>query len=252
MVSFSIYLYFAYQNKNQTMRNSQLIAKSTIILGSILFFFSCEAPPILKKRISEGKIVYNIKYPEQNASSSIAGVLPSEMVIYFKDNNLKSVMKGAMNFYSIEILSPAKSDSTYTFLRVMDKKVFVASPNTNGVFIFEQLKGSDIQLIDGLEKEFLGFKCKKALLTMDDKGIAPIEAYYTNMIRVKNPNKNTPFYKVPGVLVEFELLLKNIRCTITAKEISPLKLDDNTFAITPKYKRISEAEMTSIMVNLMQ
>ena len=224
------------------------------ILLSSHFFLGCDTSTLLKKRISEGKIIYNITYPQNNSSStiSIASILPSEMVVYFKDNNLRSVIKGSLNFYSIEILSPAKSDTTYTFLRVMNKKVYVASPNKNGIFLFEQLNESKIELINGLEKDFLGFKCKKALLTLDNKGIEPIEAYYTNMIKVKNPNKNTPFEKIPGVLVEFEVLLKNIRCNISANDIQAVKLENNMFSIAPNYEKITEEEMKNLMASLMQ
>lgn len=230
---------------------NRAIFKISIILVSI-FIVGCNEPLRLIRRISEGKIVYKITYSDQSSSQQFSSILPNEMVIYFKNNNVKSVIKGSFNFYSLEHLSPYKGDTSYTFLRVMDKKIYFGSAKKNGMFLFDELKTSDVNLIEGLEKDFFGYTCKKALLTPANKTNAPIEVYYTDIIKIKNPNANTPFNKIPGFLIKFDVFLKNVRYTFTATEITPMTLDDSFFKIPPKYERIDETEMKSTLSNLMQ
>lgn len=209
----------------------------------------CSQPFTPKTKITEGKIVYVIT----NNKPQMSSFLPSQMTMFFKNSNVRSTIKGTLNIFCLEQLERRNEENSYTFLRVLDKKIYFSSPKANGLFLFEELKNSKVTLIDGLEKEFLGFKCKKALLTMDDTGIAPIEIYYTDLLKLKaEPNKNTPFNKIPGTLVQFDVIKNHVRFTFTASEITSEKLDDELFTVSPNYQKTTENEMKELITSLLQ
>ena len=53
------------------------------------------------------------------------------------------------------------------------------------------------------DKVIAGYKCKLARVFIEDVP-TPIDVYYTEDIHIENPNRNTPFSEINGVLLEFE------------------------------------------------
>ncbi len=230
------------------MRNYHLKIFQLFTLASILSLLSCSAPPIKPKSISEGYITFKITQTPTQKSS----VLPNEMIIYFDKDNVRSKITGALNIYALEHIKNKKDDSTYTLLRVLDKKIYFSTPKHCGLFLFDAVKESDVVLISGIEKEILGISCKKALLTMDQKGLEPIEIFYTDKIKIETPNVNTPFFKIPGVMLKFEIYLNRVKYTFEAIDIIQATNDQGYFNLNTDYQRITEQEMKELISSLME
>lgn len=240
------------------MQKKRLMNRSitTFLLGILLVLaFSlsgCKEKNLILHKIDEGKIVFDITFPPQAKPHSFSSVIPSQMVILFKENSTYTKIKGPLNFFSLDVVKPYKKDSITTYLRVLDKKVYLTSPSKNGSFLFSELQNKKTTLIDGLEKEICGIKCKKALMNDDDDAIAPIEIYYTNIISIKNPNANGPFSEIPGVMLKFDLTVNKIRYTFTASDICEEKIEDSFFNPIKGYQKITQEEMQELMRSLTQ
>ena len=233
---------------------------TTFLLGAVLLvafsFSGCKKETIIQHKISEGKIIFDISFPPQVNPQvnpqSFSSVIPSQMVILFKENSTYTKIKGPLNFFSLDVVKPYKKDSITTYLRVLDKKVSLTSPARDGNFLFSELQNKKTTLIDGLEKEICGIKCKKALLSDNDDAIAPIEIYYTNLINIKNPNSNGPFNEIPGVMLKFDITVNKIRYTFTASDICEEKIEDSFFKPLKGYQKITQEEMQDLMRSLTQ
>lgn len=230
------------------MRNYHLKIFQLITLVSILSLLSCSAPTLNTKVITEGHITFKITQTPTQKSS----VLPNEMIIYFDKDNVRSKITGALNIYALEHIKSKSNDSTYTLLRVLDKKIYFSTPKRCGLFLFDAVKESDVVLINEIEKEILGISCKKALLTMDQKGLEPIEIFYTDKIIIETPNTNTPFFKVPGVMLKFEIYLNRVKYTFEAVEIVQDKIAQGHFELNPNYQHITETEMKELISSLIE
>lgn len=218
---------------------------SLILITSL---FSCTIPAEKPRNIKEGSITFKISQTPVQKSS----VLPNEMVIFFDEDNVRSKITGALNIYALEHIKNKKNDSTYTLLRVLDKRIYFSTPKSSGLFLFDAVKESDVVLIDGIEKDILDFTCKKALLTMDQKGLEPIEIFYTDKIRIDNPNASTPFFKVPGVMLKFDIYLNRVKYTFEATEINQAKNEAECFELNNNYQHITEKEMKELISSLME
>ena len=133
------------------MRNYHLKIFQLITLVSILSLLSCSAPTLNTKVITEGHITFKITQTPTQKSS----VLPNEMIIYFDKDNVRSKITGALNIYALEHIKSKSNDSTYTLLRVLDKKIYFSTPKRCGLFLFDAVKESDVVLINEIEKEIL-------------------------------------------------------------------------------------------------
>ena len=109
----------------------------------ILSLFSCSVATEKARKIKEGSITYKITQTPIQKSS----VLPNEMIIYFDGKNVRSKITGALNIYSLEHIKKQKDDSTYTLLRVLDKRIYFSTPKKCGLFLFDAVKESDVVLI---------------------------------------------------------------------------------------------------------
>ena len=125
------------------MRNKLIMFLQLLSLILILSLFSCSVATEKARKIKEGSITYKITQTPIQKSS----VLPNEMIIYFDGKNVRSKITGALNIYSLEHIKKQKDDSTYTLLRVLDKRIYFSTPKKCGLFLFDAVKESDVVLI---------------------------------------------------------------------------------------------------------
>lgn len=227
-----------------------------LMLGVVLLLAyslgGCKEENLVLHTINEGKIIYDITFPPQAASQPFSSVLPSQMVILFKNNSTHTKIKGPLNFFSLDVTKPYKKDSVTTYLRVLDKKVCITAPSKNGNILYNELLNKKTILIEGIEKIICGIKCKKALLSDENNSIAPIEIFYTNLIDIKNPNANGPFSEIPGVMLKFELNVNNVKYTFTASEVCEGRIEDSFFKPMKGYQKITQEEMLELLKSLTQ
>jgi hypothetical protein len=70
--------------------------------------------------------------------------------------------------------------------------------------------------------------------------VVKIKAFYTHEISLKDPNRNTPFKDLKGVLLEFETTINNIDAQFVAVKVNEEKVNDTEFTVPDNYKSISE------------
>ena len=129
--------------------------------------------------------------------------------------------------------------------RPSDRYYYIEEPNTPSL-LYEELEGLKIQKTDG-EKQILGLNCKRALAILDDSLHTTFEIYYTDEIDIDDPNAQTPFAEIDGVMLEFTSLINGVRMHFLAGSIAADSISDNEFVIPPDYKQVSRSEMVDII-----
>ncbi len=99
-------------------------------------------------------------------------------------------------------------------------------------------------------KVIAGYTCKKMKVIPLDKKTAPFDIYYTDELDIKDPNFTTPFYKIPGVLMEYQLEKFGLEIKFTAKSVKQVPVDDKCFHVPHEYRKVSEKEMKRIFEDL--
>ena len=96
----------------------------------------------------------------------------------------------------------------------------------------------------------IGLLCQKANVSIANSTKTFYILYYSN-IGFHNPNTNTPYEKIDGLLLDFIIQLKNIDMRLVAKNIEGKEMSDSEFAIPGGYKFISKSKMEEIITTLL-
>ena len=99
-----------------------------------------------------------------------------------------------------------------------------------------------------MAKEIAGYVCKKAKVTWDDLSF---DVFYTDEIKITDPNWNNPFNEIDGVLLQYQFDMFGIKTKITAETVEKIDVEDETFDIPADYKTVTKAEMEDVINQLM-
>ncbi len=206
--------------------------------------------PNENNKISEGTIFYKIAYYHPQVLDVPQELLPGIMVMKFNNRYTNSTIEGFMGLFAISILSDLKEANSITMLKVFDKKYYyqgavIASPDHP-----ENPGTIKITLLDD-EKIIAGLKCKKAQVEYVNQEKNPFSVYYTTEIGPKNPNINTPYHALPGILMEFDLSIGDLSMRMTADKFNTQSVSKKDFNVPENYKPISENKMKALIDTLL-
>jgi GLPGLI family protein len=198
-------------------------------------------------KVSEGMIEYDITYPSTSNDDLMAGLMPSEMKLHFKENKTYGELSAGMGMFTTALLSfPDKKLVTQT-VKVMNKKFMHTSDSKQ---VDQMIGGQAKMKIEFVNetKVIAGYTCRKAIISVPDSN-EKYEVFYTKDIQIKNPNWFTPFREIDGVLMEYKLKQYNIEMKFTAKNVIKETVDDKIFEVAPDYKKISQKEMDEMFLS---
>jgi len=203
-------------------------------------FFSCTPP---EKSISEGKITYDITYPNPIEDKWLERLMPKKMDMYFNPVDVKTEISFGLGMIQINYLTDFENKQMYEMLKFMKKKNFALRDHDSIEQMISNIPKHIVKFYPDT-KSIAGVLCKRALVSVDD-AIEPysFDCWYTNQIKITNPNWCTPFKSIDGVLMQYRLERFNILMEFTANNISMEKVPQETFTVPEKYQQISTEEM---------
>lgn len=217
------------------------------ILSSCLF-----GNPSADKGIVEGTIVYKINYPYQLNMGGMSFLYPSEMKLHFSHGKQRATFKGSMNLYGLEFIHNNESDSFYTLLKILEKRMYVPSQPGSNLFMFSDERIGKVTVDKSNTKTIAGFNCYMAQITPSDKPSSSISIWYTTEIGIEKPNRNTPFEVIPGIMLEFEMEYEDVIFHLLAEKVIEESHPDDFFEIPPGYERSSIQEIENLVRTIMQ
>lgn len=196
-----------------------------------------------KKNISEGIIEYKIEYPKMDENDiMLASMMPKTMKMRFKENNTVNELKTGAGVFQTKFINQNKNKQLIHLVKLVNNKYGLILDSTE---IYE----SYAKQVDGMKvektketKEIAGYKCYRAKITFDNPE-NNFDVYYTNDIKIENPNWCTPFHEIEGVLMEYQLENYNILMRLTAENVYPEAIDLSEFEMPDDYVQISQDEM---------
>jgi GLPGLI family protein len=217
-----------------------------VIALCLLAFTRCK----LDNKSEEGIIIYDIAYQQEEAMNPIAAsVMPSKMELKFRKNDYKITIEGFMGLFSLSNIYNVKSNRNITLLKFWDKKYkYVGMPGESSV-LFGDRRNLHIQYCHDT-KVIAGLLCHKAMVK-DNTRNNKWNIFYTNQIKIKNPNQTTPYELLKGVLMDFQLTYHHLNMKLVTKQVQILPQDPSVFDIPDSYKSINRESMDRILTNLM-
>ena len=186
---------------------------------------------------SEGKIVYEITYPDTLKENPMAAMLPKEMTLYFQDNKTNAEFKIGMGMIVTRFMSDAIDKKFSTLFKGFGKK---------SAMVFDEaavkknfLDRVDLKVVEtGNTKEVAGIKCREVNVT--DSTDHTYQVYYTDDINLETPNWCTPYNKIDGMMLEYSVKVNNIVMNLKAKSVVFEKVDSTQFIVPDDYEIITD------------
>ena len=214
------------------------------LLPLVLFFFGgCGS--IFHENITEGYIEFSITYPETDAGSLMAGILPNQMVLRFKDDRTVGSLSAGMGVFRTELMAFPETKTVFQLVKMMNKKYALKVDSGEIENLYSELPAMKIHFQDST-KMVAGYECKKAIVTFKDNIKEEFSIYYTDEIGLYNSNWCTPFHEIKGVLLEYQVRKYNYEMRLTATNVVKEEIDESYFVVPSDYEEIDQTGMDKI------
>ena len=225
--------------------------KRRFILLVFLFWMLLYSCTIKDKKNSydEGIITYDIDYFQDERENPIISLLPNSMTIKFKDDKALSELKGWMGIFTSSIITDLQENQNITLFKFSDKKYYCKT-GLNESFYGDSEQEYTIKYVDDV-KEIGGFLCKKAIITFADSLINPVSVYYTDILKLKHPDINSPYKELHGILMEFQINIMDIQMLLTFNNIKKKDISDTEFSIPTDFDEVSREDIENIFKSVM-
>lgn len=218
-----------------------------LLLG-FLALFSCKDGVADQ---SEGVIEYDVSYPKMDKTNFMLDFMPKEMKMYFKDNKYITTVSAGMGTFKTEFLCDKATDEFFQLVKLINKKYVLRLEGEQIPKTLEMLPAYRIEFVDEY-KEILGYTCKKAIVTVDNETNDAFSVYYTDQIKIENPNWCNQFAPIKGVMLEYQYDKYDICMRFEAKKINFEKVKDKIFEVPKDYQSVSFDEMEKEMTEIFE
>jgi len=217
-----------------------------IIITVLTLFVACDSS-IFSGKLKQGTIEYKLEYLDDANEKPIISLLPTEMKIQFKKGYYLQSVEGWMGIFRMAGVNNVKEKKKSALLKIMNKKYLYQVDGNSDGFGFNPMKDKKIELTKET-KEIAGYKCKKANISWNNYDFV---VYYTDKIKIDEPNWNNPFPEIDGVLLEYQYEMFDIKTKVTATAVIKEDVPDDVFEIPAGYKNVSKKEMEDVINDLM-
>jgi hypothetical protein len=213
-----------------------------------LFLLSCETSD--QKNQPQGVIEYSVLYVS-NKSSIPTNLLPKKVILKFTAHKSITTIDGFMGMFCFSNITDYRKYTNTMMLKVMDNKYYYPGPKYEPPFFFDALKEINIKFINET-KIIAGLNCKKAIISGKNTNQPAIEVYYTEQLKIKNPNKSNPFSQINGVLIQFNIKMNNIEMHLLATKFRNENIPDELFKVPKEYRKVSKEKMSGVLAKLLE
>ena len=211
--------------------------------------FSCNERR--SKYINQGEIHYSIDYIGKIGSMP-KELMPQNLVVSFKDDKILFEMISPIGHSGIMNLANPEKEIYDTYLSLFTIRYFYPSKPDETRPGFENMDGMEIRKT--LKSAVIcGYNCKNAEVTFPFDRRKVFNIWYTDEIKVKNPNISTPYCEIDGVLMSFLFFMGHSILHFEAETVYKKDIPDNTFDRREKFRRVSREDIGKFidkMINL--
>ena len=218
-----------------------------IAAGIAVISYSCSTKGA--KYIDQGEIHYSIDYSGA-VGSMPKEMLPKNLIMAFKDDKILFEMISPVGNSGILNLANPKKDIYDTYISLFTFKYYYPAKKGEIYPGFEAMEGMTIHKT-GKSAIICGFDCKGAEVTLPADSGKIYEVWYTNEIRVKNPNASSPFNEIDGVMMSFFFLIGHYELRFNAETVYKKNIPDQIFERREKFIKASREDIVKVINNML-
>ena len=217
--------------------------KNIFVVILFLLFGNSYAQKIGNPKKS-GKIIFSISYPESQLDENVLSKMPSEAVMFFKNDFAKVEVGTPMG--NTTIISDSKTGEGTMLMNMMNKK-WAIKINKDKMMKEKLTEGKPKIEQTNESKIIAGLNCKKSIVTVKTKkGEKSFEVWFTNELKIKN-SFSSQIEGIDGFLMEFFNNQGGMSMKMSAQSVEFMDVSDSEFIVPEGYelKTIDELKNTS-------
>lgn len=204
------------------IRNALLLSTSSLLLSACGTSF-------LEQRVTEGTIEYALTFPDYDPNGLMAGMLPERTTLTFTEDRQAAELSAGMGVFRTLMQVDNSGRSMDYHMSMMGKRI-VSHLKPRDMDLFNADYGRPTILFTNDLDTIAGFPCRKAIAVFSRMEQPEIEVWYTDRIRIQDPNWFGPFAEIPGVLLRYDMVQNGIRMhldavQVTAQDVDPAKFE---------------------------
>jgi len=205
-----------------------------------------------ENNFNEGTIEYSIQFDGNDGSKINTNMLPNKLTVKFRDDNTSNKIEGLSGSVNLTFIKNLDDNNLIVLVNLWSKKLFYQDSllKANLPNAYAGMPDISIEKTDEIVR-FKGYNCKKAIAHYKDSSNFSFDILYTNDINIANPNANTPFELIDGVMLKFSIKFNKYLMTISSTSIKPEKISMDEFNVPSGYEKVSKRTIEDL-VSLMQ
>ncbi|MFT3749925.1 MAG: hypothetical protein QM768_16520 [Agriterribacter sp.] len=211
-----------------------------VVTALVLSFVN---PLKAQKILSEGTIVYDITIQTGSKEPQLADMFDgAKTTIYLKGGQSRTEMVSPLGS-TITILD-AKNNSGAVLKEYGNQKLLIKMFKEDWVDINSKYSGI-VFTMENETKEIAGYKCQKASAKLKDG--TTFTVFFTKELVTENKDYDFQFKNLPGLPLEYESSLGNLKVKYTASKIAFDPIPMQKFVIpTSGYRQLTYAESKTL------
>jgi hypothetical protein len=206
----------------------------------------------LKKTFDEGTIEYDITFEGNDQAKINTNMLPSKITVKFRDNNISNKIGGLLGSVNMTFINNVDDKNLIVLVNIWSKKLFFQDSllKQNLPNAYAGMPAIWIEKTNEII-QYNGYNCMKAIAHYKDSSNYSFEILYTKEISIANPNANSPFELIDGVMLKFSIKLNKYLMSISSTSIKAEHISMDEFKVPSGYERVSKRTIEDL-VSLMQ
>lgn len=190
---------------------------------------------LAQKNISEGKIIFDISFSEDEMDPQMKAMLPTESTVFFKGGKSCTELSMAMGMSSASIYD-SKTGQITALTDFMGNKTYMTMDASK-----ESAKEGKPSVEQASEtKTIAGYVCKKAVIKSSDGSTMVV--YHTDKINA-GMAEIAGAKDLGGYPMEYTVDQMGFKMTFTAREVTAEKVSDDKFKVPEGYKFVTQEEL---------
>lgn len=232
------------------MRKSPYIVACIALMALLaMLFVGCTPPP--SGNFTEGRISYRITYDSLTRTAIPQHLLPANLTVRFKDNNTSTQIGGMLALGLIRNYTEQQYTNMVN-LKFTGTRLKYTEPITDAMPAFYAAV-PELTISEQVDDcQMFGLNCKRTSGVYRSAAFRPFEIIYTNDIGIAQPNANTPFADIDGVLLAFSLYIPPFMMHIKAIDVRSERVDDDVFESPKNYNEVDAKTITDLLQTVMK
>ena len=213
--------------------------KTSLIVSFLLVIFSLGGKA--QKTLSEGIIYYDISVQTGNSQPQMADMFDgAKATLYLRGSWSRSELTSALG--STTTIYDHRAGNGVVLRDFGTQKLLIKMNKDNWADKNKKYEGIEFKLT-GETKNIAGYKCEKAEALLKDG--TRFTVFFTREVVVENTEYDPQFKNLPGIAMEYESVVGNLKISYTASKISFDPVPMQRFEI-PKagYRELTYEEST--------